>query len=70
MSPYIFAVVEESVCKGGGDGCKLEAIGNGKGCRKENGAVGLVIPKVELEGGIGINDLRDVVLLPCVIESD
>jgi hypothetical protein len=67
MSPYKFAVVEESMCKGGGDGCKIEAVGNGERRRKEDGAVGLV--SLEVEGGIGIDDLRDVILLPCVIES-
>ena len=67
MRPYIFAVVEESMCKGGSDGCKREAIGNGKRCGKEDGAVGLV--SLEVEGGIGIDDLRDVILLPCVIEN-
>jgi hypothetical protein len=66
MSPYIFTVVEESMCKGGGDGCKREAVGNGERCGKEDGAVGLV--SLEVEGGIGIDDLRDVILLPCVIE--
>jgi hypothetical protein len=67
MSPYIFAVVEESVCKCGGDGCKLEAIGNGKRCGKEDGAVGLV--SLGVEGRIRIDDLRDVILPPCVVES-
>jgi hypothetical protein len=55
------------MCKGGGDGCKREAVGNGERCGKEDGAVGLV--SLEVEGGIGIDDLRDVILLPCVIES-
>ena len=59
MSPYIFAVVEESMCKGGGDGCKREAVGNGERCRKEDGAVGLV--SLEIEGGIGTDDPRDVI---------
>jgi hypothetical protein len=67
MSPYIFAVVEESMCKGGGDGCKQEAVGNGERCRKEDGAISLV--SLEVEGGIRIDDLRDVILLPCVIKS-
>jgi hypothetical protein len=67
MSPYKFAVVEGGMCKGGGDGCKIEAVGNSERCGKEDGAVGLVSLKVE--GGIGINDVRDVILLPCVIES-
>jgi hypothetical protein len=67
MSPYIFAVVEESVSNGGGDGCKREAVGNGERCGKEDGAVGFV--SLEVEGGIGIDDLRDVILPPCVIES-
>jgi hypothetical protein len=67
MSPYKFAIVEESMCKGGGNGCKREAIGNGKRCGKEDGAVGLV--SLEVEGGIGIDDLGDVISLPCVVES-
>jgi hypothetical protein len=67
MSPYKFAVVEECMCKGGGDGCKIEAVGNGKRHGKKDGAVGLV--SLEVERGIGIDDLRDVILLPCVIES-
>ena len=66
MSPYILAVVEESMCKGGRDACKLEAVGDGKRCGKEDGAVGLV--SLEVEGGIGIDDLRDVILLSCIIE--
>ena len=66
-SPNIFAVVEESMCKSSGDGCKQEAVGNGKRHWKEYGAVGLV--SLEIEGEIGIDDLRDVILLPCVIES-
>ena len=66
MSPNIFAVVEESMCKGGRDACKLEAVGDGKRCGKEDGAVGLV--SLEVEGGIGIDDLRDVIWPPCVIE--
>ena len=66
MSPYIFAVVEESMCKGGRDGCKREAVCNGKRHGKEDGAVGLV--SLEVEGGIGIDDLRDVILLSCIIE--
>jgi hypothetical protein len=60
MSPYIFAIVEERVYKGGSDGCKREAVGNGKRCGKEDEAVGLVSLEI---------DLRDVILLPCVIES-
>ena len=67
MSPYIFAVVEEGMCKGSGDGRKREAVGNGGRCGKENGAVGLV--GLEVEGGIGIDDPRDVIFLPCVIKS-
>jgi hypothetical protein len=67
MSPYIFPVVEESMCNGGRDGCKREAVGNGERCGKEDGAVGLV--SLEVEGGVGIDNLRDVILLPCVIES-
>ena len=67
MSPYIFAVVEESMRKGGGDGCKGEAIRNGERYGKEDGAVCFV--SLEVEGGIGIDDMRDVVLLPCVVES-
>ena len=67
MSPYIFAVVEESMCKGGGDGCKPEAVGNGKRCGKEDGTVGLV--SLDVKGGIGVNDPRDVISLPCVIKS-
>ena len=55
------------MCKGGSDGCKRETVRNSERCGKEDGAVGLVI--LEIEGGIGIDDLRDVVLLPCVIES-
>jgi hypothetical protein len=67
MIPYIFAVVEESMCKGGGDGCEREAVGNSERCGEEDGAVGLV--SLEVERGIGIDDLRDVILLPCVVES-
>ena len=67
MSPYIFAVVKKSMCKSGGDGCKREAVGNGGRCGKEDGAVGLV--SLEVERGIGIDDLRHIILLPCVIES-
>jgi hypothetical protein len=67
MSPYIFSIVEESMRKGGGNGRKREAIANGKRCGKEDGAVGLV--SLEVEGGIRIDDLRDIILLPCVIES-
>ena len=67
MSPYIFAVVEESMCRGGGDGCKLKAVEHEVRCGKEDGAVGLV--SLEVEGGIGIDDLRDIILLPCVIKS-
>jgi hypothetical protein len=59
MSPHIFAIVEEGMCKCGGNGCKREAIGNGKRCGKEDGAVGLVSLKVE--GGVRIDDLRDVI---------
>jgi hypothetical protein len=59
MSPYMFAVIEESMCKGGGDHCKREAIGNGKRCGKEDGAVHLV--SLEVEGGVGIDDLRHVI---------
>jgi hypothetical protein len=66
VRPYIFSVVEESMCKGGGDGCKVEAIGKGERNGKEDGAVGLV--SLEVEGGIGIDDLREVIMLPCVIE--
>jgi hypothetical protein len=55
------------MCKGGGDGCKQDAVGYGKRHGNEDGAVGLVSLKVE--GGIGINDLRDIIVLPCVIKS-
>ena len=55
------------MCKDGGDGCKPEAVTNGERCGKEDGAVGLV--SLEVEGGIGIDDLRDVIWLPCVVES-
>jgi hypothetical protein len=65
--PYVFAVVKESMRKGGGDGCEPEAVGDGKRCGKEDGAVGLV--SLEVERGIGIDDLRDVILFPCVIEN-
>ena len=47
------------MCNGGGDSCKREAVGNGERCGKEDGAVGLV--SLEVEGGIGIDDLRDVI---------
>jgi hypothetical protein len=67
MSPYIFAVVEESMCNGGGDGCKREAVEYGERYGKEDRAVGLV--SLEVEGGIAIDDPRDVIWLPCVIES-
>ena len=67
MSPYIFAVVEKIMCKGGGDGCKREAVGNSERCGKEDGAVGLV--SLEIERGIGIDDLRYVVLFPRVIKG-
>jgi hypothetical protein len=66
MSPYIFTVVEESMCNGGGDVCKRKAVDNGERCGNEDGAIGLV--SLEIEGGIGIDDLRDIILLPCVIE--
>jgi hypothetical protein len=66
VRPYKFAVVEESMCKGGGDACKREAIGNDERDGKEDGAVGLV--SLEVERGIGIDDLRDIILVPCVIE--
>ena len=66
MSPYIFAVVKKSMCKGGSDGYKREAIRNGERYGKEDGAVGLVSLEVE---GVGIDDLRDVILFPCIIES-
>ena len=55
------------MCNVGGDGCKREAVANSECCGKEKGAVSLV--SLEVEGGIGIDDLRDVILLPCVIES-
>ena len=42
MSPHILAVVEESMRKGGSDGRKIEASGNSKRRRKEDGAVSLV----------------------------
>lgn len=67
MSPYIFAVVEEGMCKSDGDGREREAIGNGERCRKKDRAVGPVSP--EIEGRIGVDDPRDVVLLSCVIKS-
>ena len=67
MSPYIFAVVEESMCNDGGDGCKREAVGNGKRCGKEDRAVGLV--RLEVKGRIGIDDLGDIILLPCIIKN-
>jgi hypothetical protein len=67
MIPNIFAVVEQRMCNVGGDGCKREAISNSECCGKEKGAVSLV--GLEVEGGIGIDNLRDVILLPCVIES-
>ena len=67
MSPYKIAVVEESMCKGGGDGCKREAVGNGDVSGNEDRAVGLV--SLGVEGVIGIDDLRDVILPPCVIEN-
>jgi hypothetical protein len=67
MSPYIFVVVEEGMCNHGSDGCKLEAVGNGERCGKEDRAVSLV--SLEVERGVGIDDLRDVILIPCVIES-
>jgi hypothetical protein len=55
------------MCNHGSDGCKLEAVGNGERCGKKDRAVSLV--SLEVEGGIGIDDLRDIILLPCVIES-
>ena len=67
MSPHILAVVEESMRKGGSDGRKIEASGNSKRRRKEDGAVSLV--SLYVEGRVGIDDPRDVILLPCVIES-
>ena len=67
MIPCIFAVVEESMCNGGGDSCKREAVGNGERCGKEDGAVGLV--SLEVKGGVGIDDLRDIILPPRIIES-
>jgi hypothetical protein len=67
MTPYIFAVVEECMCKRGGDSCERETVANGKRRGKEDGAIGLV--SLEVERGIEIDDLRDVILLPCVIEN-
>jgi hypothetical protein len=67
MSPYIFAIVEKIMCKDSGDGCKREAVCDGERCGKEDGAVGLV--SLEVKGGIGIDDLRDIVLFPRVIKG-
>ena len=58
MSPYIFAVTEgrntflyyrkcPTYVKGGSDGCKREAVGNGERCGKEDRAVVLVSLGVE-----------------------
>ena len=55
------------MCNGGGDGCEREAVGNGERCGKEDGAVGFV--SLEVKGGIGIDNLRDIILPPRIIES-
>ena len=59
-------MVEEGVSEGRGDGCKREPVGNGIGHRKEHGAVVPVSLKVEKD--IGVDDPRDVVYTPRVIE--
>ena len=50
----------------GGDGCKSEPVGNGKGRGKEDRAIFLV--SLVVEGEIRIDDPRDVVYAPRVIE--
>jgi hypothetical protein len=66
LSPNLLAIVEEGVCKGGGDGRKREPVGDGKGRGKEERAVFLV--SLQVEGGIRVDDLRDIVFVPRVIE--
>jgi hypothetical protein len=41
MSLYIFAVVEQRMCKGCGDGSKRDAVGNSERRGKGDGAIGL-----------------------------
>ena len=64
--PEKSAVVEEGVGDSGGNGCKREPVGNGKGRRKEDRAVFLV--GLEVEGKIRVDDPRDIVCAPRVIE--
>ncbi len=50
----------------GGDGCERKPVGHGEGYGKEEGAVSLVF--LEVEGGIGVDYSRDVVLFSRVVE--
>jgi hypothetical protein len=62
----MLAVVEKSVGGRGSDGCKQDPVGNGNRCRNKEGAVSLI--SLDVEGEIGVDDPRDVVLLSRIIE--
>ena len=66
LSPNLLTVIKEGVCKGSGDGCKRETVADGKGCGKKEGAVFLV--SLQVERGIRVDDPRDIVFVPRVIE--
>lgn len=61
----LLAEVKEGVGEGGRDGCEGEAIGDGEGCRDEEGAVCLV--GLLVEGRLGGEDPGDVVFLRMVV---
>ena len=53
--------------EGRGDGCERQAVGHGKRCGKKEGAVGLV--SLDIKRRVGVDDFRDVVLLPGIVKG-
>lgn len=67
LGPDLLAEIEEGMGKGSRDGREGETVGDGESGRDEQWAVGIICFLVE--GGIGIDDFGDVVLVTLVVEG-
>jgi hypothetical protein len=67
LSLDLLTIVEEEMCEGGDDRCERGTIRNGKARGNEDRTVSLIC--MEVERGVSIDDPRDIVWPPPVIEG-
>lgn len=66
LSPDLFAIIEDGVYQGGGEGGEGETVGDAERCGEEER--GVLFVGGDVEGCIGVDDPADVVSVGGIIE--